>query len=313
MIFAWCVAIRRLAYRFGMIASRRLRAAVIVVGGISVGGTGKTPLVIWLVEALRERGFNPGVVSRGYRGASRGPRAVGAGDSAAEVGDEPLLIARRTGAPLWIGADRVAAGEALLRDAPACDVIVADDGLQHYRLCRDVEIAVIDAPGVGNGWLLPAGPLREPLKRLHAVDAVVAAAGVWPERVDRRSLARLFSMTMSGDRFYRLEDPDSTCGADELRGKRLHAVAGIGNPQRFFAHLARLGLRFERHSFSDHHRFRTGDLDFEDCDVIVMTEKDAVKCAGLARCETWVLPVDADVSPGLADFVVEKICGRQAS
>jgi tetraacyldisaccharide 4'-kinase len=271
---------------------------VVVVGGITVGGAGKTPLAIWLAQQLAARGRRPGVVSRGYGGDYRGVHAVAVGDSAELVGDEPLLIRRRADVPVYVGHRRVEAARALLAECD-CDLILCDDGLQHYALARDVEIVVLDRRGFGNGLPLPAGPLREPPSRLTEVDAVVGNG--WPGPAG-------FRMRLEGDRLYRLDDARETCAADDLRGLRLHAVAGIGEPQRFFDHLAVLGLDGAWHAFADHHVYRAEDLAF-DGDAIVTTEKDAVKLAGLASLPVWVLPVDAVVEPDLAQFVLERIDG----
>jgi len=285
----------------------RLPVPVVVVGNITAGGAGKTPLTIWLVEELRKRGRYPGVISRGYGGKAAGVRKVSGGDTPLEVGDEPLLISRRAACPVFVGRDRAAAGRALLAEHPECDLIICDDGLQHYRLARDVEIAVVDRRGFWNGWLQPAGPLREPVSRLQSVDAVVANGWSGPAG---------FRMTLVGDRFEPLgtaSHVDMKCPAwgmpSDLAGKRLHAVAGIGEPQRFFDHLAALGLRFEAHPFPDHHTYAAGDLAF-DGDAILTTEKDAVKFGALAKLPVWVLPVSATVTPDLAQFILEKIDGR---
>jgi tetraacyldisaccharide 4'-kinase len=231
-------------------------------------------------------------------------REVRADDSADTVGDEPLLLKRRAGCPVFVGRDRVAAAQALLDAYPSCDVVVSDDGLQHYRLARDVEIAVVDRQLIANHWMQPAGPCREPLTRLARVDAVVkngdgeiAVHGV-----------PTFEMRVEGGGFVRL-DSGETRAAVEFSGLRLHAVAGIGVPQRFFAHLAALGLQCETHAFPDHHRYAPADLDFAG-DAILATEKDGVKLHGLSRLPVWVLPVDAQIEPDLAGFVMEKLDGR---
>lgn len=299
ILFFVIAALRRAFYRFGILRTQRLPVPVVVVGNITAGGSGKTPLVIWLVEELGRRGRKPGVISRGYGGSVEGVREVSHGDTPAVVGDEPLLIARRAGGPVFIGRDRAAAGRALLAAHPECDVIVCDDGLQHYRLARDVEIAVVDRRGFGNGWPLPAGPLREPVSRLSGVDAVVANG--WAGDAG-------FRMALAGDRFKAL-DGERACGASELAALRLHAVAGIGEPQRFFDHLAALGLRFEAHAFPDHHAYVAEDLAFAG-DAILTTEKDAVKFGGLTALSVWVLPVTAAVTPDLAQFILERIDGR---
>jgi tetraacyldisaccharide 4'-kinase len=299
-LFFLVVALRRFLYRLGILASQRLSVPVVVVGNITAGGSGKTPLVIWLVDELTRRGRKPGVISRGYGGSAEGVRRVSHGDTPRVVGDEPLLIARRTGCPVFVGRDRVAAGRALLSEHPDCDVIVCDDGLQHYRLARDVEIAVVDRRGVMNGWPLPAGPLREPASRLRSVDAVVANG--W-------SGAAAFRMNLVGDRFHHLGKVSDGATPATLAGQRLHAVAGIGEPRRFFDHLSALGLRFEAQAFPDHHAYTREDLAFGG-DAILTTEKDAVKFDGLATLPVWVLPVTATVTPDLAQFILEKIDGR---
>ena len=281
---------------------------VVVVGNISVGGTGKTPLVIHLALALRALGRHPGIVSRGYGGDVTQITEVMPGSDPGAVGDEPLLLVRRSACPVFVGRDRAAAARALLAGYPECDVIIADDGMQHYRLGRDVEIAMFDERGVMNGWLLPAGPLREPVSRLAEVDAVVlnrSNAAPAPA-IDRP----VFVMRLQGDSFYRLDDPQMQCSAADLAGKKLHAVAGIGAPRRFFERLGELNLTYVGHAFSDHHSYGEQDLAFAG-DAILTTEKDAVKLARLSLpLPVWVLPVTAEVSPDLAAFVLEKLNGR---
>ncbi|MBI2319788.1 MAG: tetraacyldisaccharide 4'-kinase, partial [Betaproteobacteria bacterium] len=269
--------------------------------------TGKTPLVIWLARTLAQAGRRPGVLSRGYGGASTAPRDVRSSDQAALVGDEPLLLAMRCGCPVWTGADRARAGAALLAANPKCDVLICDDGLQHYRLARDIEIAVTDRRGNGNGLMLPAGPLREPAGR--AVDALVLNCELGEARPTRTRAAAEFAMRLEPIGTYFLHDPAKAVGAAELRGRRLHAVAGIGDPQRFFAQLARLGLAPRCHSFPDHHRYAAADLDFPDCDLVLMTEKDAVKCAHLGRTDLAVLRVEARLDPAFGEFILERLRG----
>jgi tetraacyldisaccharide 4'-kinase len=304
-------ALRRLAYRRRWLSVARLPVPVIVVGNITAGGTGKTPLVLWLAQFLREHGFHPGIVSRGYRGTAREPQAVNASSDARICGDEPVLLARRSGCPLWIGRDRAAAARALLAVHPQCDVMLSDDGLQHYRLGRDVEIAVIDgARGFGNGFPLPAGPLREPSARLAAVDAVVVHRSDTSGTANFGDSASSIAMTLAGRTFRNLLNPTCTVDAEHFIGQRLHAVAGIGEPQRFFRHLTRLGLTFAAHAFPDHHAYQPADLRFSDCDAIVMTEKDAVKCAEFCSERCWTLPVDAKVDPRLGDILLHKLRKR---
>ncbi len=290
---------------------KRLPVPVIVVGNITVGGAGKTPLTLWLADRLRAGGWHPGVVSRGYGRSGDETRPVLEDSTPEQVGDEPLLIARHGAVPVWVGRSRAAAGEALLAAHPEVDVMLCDDGLQHYALARDVELAVFDVRGIGNGWRLPVGPLREPLSRLRTVDAVVAN-GVPP--VTLSAPVPVFEMSLRPGCFYRLDDPAQTCTVDALRTRgRLHALAGIGNPQRFFRTLAGLGLACEAHPFPDHHRYTQSDLAFTEGGVLLMTEKDAVKCAHLTVGEAWVLPVEAELSPALIDHIVEKLRGRQVA
>ncbi len=290
--------------------SRRLPVPVVVVGNITVGGAGKTPLTLWLTEKLRENGLHPGIVSRGYGGKVLAPQAVRIDDDPSLVGDEPLLLARRSACPVWVGRDRAAAGAALLAARPDVDVLLCDDGLQHYRLARDVELAVFDGRGAGNGHLLPAGPLREPLGRLATVDAIICNG--LPDHRLSGGVPR-FDMSLQPGRFYALDDPTKTCAAEDLAGRKLYALAGIGDPRRFFRSLEMLGLAAEEHPFPDHHAYVADDLCFAKDGVLLMTEKDAVKCAGLTVGETWVLPVEAELSPALVELVLEKLRGRQVA
>ena len=293
ILFGVVVFARRALYRMRLLQVFRVGAPVIVVGNITAGGSGKTPLVLWIVEHLRSAGWRPGVVSRGYGGsiASRGepPAEVSNGSDPAVVGDEPLLLARRAHCPVWVGADRVAAARALLVQHPECDVLVLDDGLQHYALHRDVEIAVLDVRGFGNGRLFPAGPLREPVSRLGAVDAVVCNG------VSATAMVKGHSMRMEGSECVRLTDRVRASGAAGLGSKRIHAVAGIGDPPRFFRQLEALGFEVLPHAFPDHHAYRASDFAFGDRLPVVMTEKDAVKCTGFAEPRFWMLPVKAEL------------------
>ncbi len=310
-LFAAASAIRRTLYRAHVLASHRLPVPVIVVGNISVGGTGKTPLVMALARALAARGWHPGLVSRGYGAAdTREARVIDASASASSVGDEPLLLAR-AGFPVAVGRDRAAAGRALLVAHPDCDVIIADDGLQHYALERDVEIAVLDAArNLGNGWRLPAGPLREPVRRLDTTDAIVVNGP--RTSVALSTSVPKFGMWLNGDLLHAVNDPQRTLRPKALRGMRVHAVAGIGNPERFFAHLRGLGLAPVVHPFPDHYAFTASDLALPDAQAIVMTEKDAVKCSAIADARCWFLPVRAELDPALVDRVLAKLATRAA-
>lgn len=311
LAFGAGTALRRALYRRGLLRSVRLPVPVVVVGNIAVGGSGKTPLVAALARALLERGFHPGIVSRGYGRAhdDGAPLLVAADDDPGKVGDEPLLLAR-TGVPVVVARDRVAAARELLVQYPACDVIIADDGLQHYRLARSVEIAVIDATrALSNRWLLPAGPLREPVGRLDAVDAVVAL--VEPGEPSSKP-AGAFAMTLVGEVFARVDDPRITAPASAFLGTGVHALAGIGHPDRFFAQLARMGIVARTHPFPDHHRFTPNDLAIADARAILMTEKDAVKCEPFAGERCWYLPVAARVDAALVALIEGKLRGPQA-
>lgn len=289
-LFAAVAGLRRLGYRRGWLRSERLPVPVMVVGNITAGGTGKTPLVIWLVEQLRARGWRPGIVSRGYGGRSKHwPREVGADSNPAEVGDEPVLLARRLGCPVVVGPRRIEAARSLLAHHDV-NVVVADDGLQHYALQRDVEIAVIDgARGLGNGMRLPAGPLREAPSRLNEVDLVVINGA------DGAGLR----MDLLPHALVRLDGSETRPLAD-FAGRTVHAVAGIGNPGRFFAALRAAGLKILPRAFPDHHLYRAEDLIFADNAEVVMTEKDAVKCRGFAGPRHWYLQVRARLEPAVS-------------
>ena len=290
-LFAVVSGLRRLAYRHGWLDSVAVGVPVVVVGNITTGGSGKTPLVIWLVNHLRAQGHRPGVVSRGYGGAARGCVEVRPDSPPAEVGDEPLLIQSKTGVPVVVGRDRVAAARTLLARHPGVDVIVSDDGLQHYRLQRDLELAVIDAAsGLGNGWPLPAGPLREPKSRLASVDAVIQVVrGTAPPQ----AIDRAWRADYTAGRAYRLRVPREKLALSGLPPRDWLAVTGIGRPQGFFDMLQQQGVRFSPRAFADHHAFEKQDLPADG--AVLMTEKDAVKCQGFAGADWWA--VELDVAP----------------
>lgn len=307
--------LRPLSALFGAVAAlrrRRLQHAaiplsvpVIVVGNLSVGGTGKTPFTIWLVQRLREWGFTPGVISRGYGGrAPHYPFAVGPGSRPTESGDEPLLIAQRTGVPVMVDPDRLAAARALI--AQGVDVIVSDDGLQHYRLARDLEICVIDGPrGFGNAALLPAGPLREPVERLAEIPLVVVnGTGLSLLRHAGR-----INMQLRAGLAVPLAGVGDALRLDRLRGQRVHAVAGIGNPQRFFGSLRERGIEVIEHPFPDHHDYTATDLHFDDALPVLMTDKDAIKCRGFALNRHFTVPVEASIDPA-GEALVQQSCAR---
>ncbi len=312
LMFGALAALRRLLYRRGLLPVTHLPVPVIVIGNISIGGTGKTPLVIGLAEWLRERGFKPGIVCRGYGGSTRMTRRAAADGDPRLLGDEAVLLARRGGCPVWVGSRRVVAARALLAAHRECNIIISDDGLQHYALARDVAIAVIDGErGFGNGMLLPAGPLREPLRRLAGVDAlVINGAALFPREIVP-SQVPAFDLNVSGRTFYDLVNPRQQTGPEHFAGQNVHAVAAIGNPQRFFNHLRELGISFVAHPFPDHHPFAAADFAFADSDTVILTEKDAVKCEGYGNENFWVLRVDADIDPELGGLILRKMGNKR--
>jgi tetraacyldisaccharide 4'-kinase len=289
-LFALLTSMRRALYRSGALRSVDVGVPVVVVGNIASGGTGKTPVALWLAACLKDRGFRPGIASRGYGGTvGRAPLQVMDDSDARTVGDEPLLMARRAVCPVVVHPDRVAAASMLIE--MGCDVIVADDGLQHYRLKRRFEIAVVDgARGFGNGRLLPAGPLREPVPRLKSVDRVMLQggdAGVL-ERSFTGSTTR-FELSVSGVHDLQGRTTESL---ETFRGRSVHAVAGIGNPQRFFRLLESNGIDVIPHAFPDHASLSRDALEFGDGLDVLMTEKDAVRLRGPNPSNWWYVAVD---------------------
>jgi tetraacyldisaccharide 4'-kinase len=305
-LFLSLVTFRKFLYRLGWFKSFRLPVPVVVVGNINIGGTGKTPLVIWLVEQLQEAGFKPGVISRGYGGDINTPTLVKAHSEPLQVGDEPVLIAKRCRCPVYVNANRVKAAQALLNTYPECNIIISDDGLQHYRLQRDVEIVVIDGEkGLGNGALLPAGPLREPATRLKKVDAVVVN-GVLNKLFITGNVPNI-NMQLVADTFYNLQNPDETANSQTFSKQRVLAIAGIGNPARFFQQLTQMGIQFKSQAFPDHYAFKESDFNQHPADAILMTEKDAVKCQAFAKSSFWVLPVKAMIKNDLMTIILNKL------
>ncbi|WP_295383883.1 tetraacyldisaccharide 4'-kinase [uncultured Thiodictyon sp.] len=290
--------VRRYGYRHGWFAVRRLPVPVVVVGNLTVGGTGKTPLTLKLAELAIERGWRPAILMRGYGARSPAwPRVVAAGDDPALVGDEPLLIARRGLCPVVVGPDRVADG-ALAIERLGCDLLLCDDGLQHYRLGRDLEIAVVDGErGLGNGRCLPAGPLREPRGRLKSVDLAIRNGG--------DAAGHRFALTPGAA--YRLSDPGAHRPLSTWRGQRVTAVAGIGNPGRFFAMLRGCGILVDERPYPDHHPFAASEAADWPAGPVLMTEKDAVKCAAFAGVDHWVCPVQAHPDPAFVTAVFARL------
>lgn len=297
-LYAGAVRLRRSLYRRGLLARKRLPVPVLVVGNLTVGGTGKTPLVIALVEALRARGYHPGVVSRGYGGSATTPQLLEPGCETQQVGDEPCLIRRHCGVPVAIGRERAVAAQLLVE--AGVDLVIADDGLQHYALARDIEICVIDGTRrFGNGRLLPAGPLREPLLRLASVDYRVCNGGL--ARADE------IPLRLVEDRAYRLRVPSERVALADFGVRNVHAVAGIGDPERFFRSLRAQRFEVIAHAFPDHHPYRPADLDFGDELPLLMTEKDAIKCRAFASPHWWVVPVRALLPEGFLDALAARL------
>lgn len=305
-VFGIITTVRKWLYKNGWLKSVRLSVPVVIIGNINVGGTGKTPLVIWLAEQLQLAGYKPGIISRGYGGNAKQATEVTASSNPFEVGDEPVLIAIRTSCPVFVSANRVEAGLALLATYPACNIIISDDGLQHYRLQRDVEIIVCDSvKGFGNSALLPAGPLRESKNRLKTVDAVVSNGGI----VNNELLLAVnpIEMQLESTAFYNALDNRIKSDVQTFLHQKVLAIAGIGNPSRFFNQLRLLGLDFQSRAYSDHYAFKVEDFEDVEADIVVMTEKDAVKCRSFARANFWVLPVNAVIKNDLLAIVLNKL------
>lgn len=299
-LYRLIILLRRQAYRVGIFKQLSLPVPVIVVGNISVGGSGKTPFVIWLARYLKQQGWRPGIISRGYGGkAEHYPCNVHQHSLASEVGDEPLLIHRRTQCPVVVAADRLAAGKQLLAEND-CNIIITDDGLQHYRLQRDLEIVILDKNrGLGNQACLPAGPLRESTSRLQTVNFIIHHG--------EGSNADL-TMQLQIQQAIQLQKEITQKPLCEFSNTPVHVVAGIGHPQRFFDQLQQqFGLTVIPHAFADHHRYTAADFQFAEPYPILMTEKDAVKCQAFATNNMWYVPAEAQLSPSLGPEIDKKL------
>jgi tetraacyldisaccharide 4'-kinase len=284
-LFHLLITLRRWLYRHGWLRVSHFSAPLIVVGNITVGGTGKTPFVIWLSDFLRNKGYRPGIVSRGYGGsASQWPQPVMPESNPALVGDEAVLLARRCRCPMVVSPNRSDAVKMLLKNFD-CDIVIADDGLQHYAMGRDIEIVIVDGQRrFGNGHMLPAGPLREPVTRLKSVDLCVING--------EPRASNEYRMTLMQSSLYNLQAPEKVDGLSIFKGRRVHAVAGIGNPEKFFDLLRAADIEVVAHSFPDHHAYCADDLNFGDDGPVLMTEKDAVKCVSFATPYFWVVAIE---------------------
>mgnify|MGYP000158441983 CR=1 FL=1 len=303
-LYRFVIALRKQCYRKGIFKQHPVAVPVIIVGNISVGGTGKTPFVVWLAQQLQQQGFKPGIISRGYGGkAEYYPLEVNKDSDPTIVGDEPILIARQTSSPMVVSPIRIEAAEYLLKHHD-CDVIISDDGLQHYALARNIEIVIVDAERqFGNQCCLPAGPLREPLSRLQNVDFIV-----YNGKTTHPSHS--FNMTLSAELAVNLSDTSISKSLNEFNGQEVHAVAGIGNPKRFFNQLNTFNIDVIPHEFNDHHPFQENDIHFDDNKTVLMTEKDAVKCQHLASRNMWYIPIEASVSGNLDQLIIQKLSGN---
>ena len=309
-IYWLLLSLRRSFYRAGLMRSRRVKAPVIVVGNITAGGTGKTPVTVWLAKSLADRGFSPGIVSRGYGGSKSGASMrVDAHSDPAVVGDEPVLVAMRTGHPVVVDADRARGVSMLITDG--ADLVIADDGLQHYALGRDYEICVVDgARGLGNGMLLPAGPLREPADRLETVDQVLVNGRPRDAGVAKSTgLQNAIEFRLVAAEACRLNGSLNR-PIERFAGTTVHAVAAIGNPDRFFDTLRGHGIQVIEHAYPDHAPLRPEQLDFRDNFDILMTEKDAVKFPRQVADRYWYVPVDVEIDPVVAAPWLEQVESR---
>ena len=299
-LYCSIAVLRRAAYRLGLLRSTTLDSKVVIVGNLVTGGSGKTPLTMAVARLLTGAGLRVGILCSGYRGrARRWPQRVTPDSDPREVGDEAVLLAQKTGLPVMAGRDRVTAGRALLNATP-CDLLVCDDGLQHYALHRDLEIAVIDAARPrGNGACLPAGPLREPWRRLRRADAVVALGG--PCETATTVMTYVSTTAVS------LHRPQQQRPLTAFAGLDLCAVAGIAHPERFFAQLRAAGLQVEARAFDDHHAYSAQDFTFTAGRPVLMTGKDAVKCRLLPLPDAWVVPVEVRLDPDFADWLIAAV------
>jgi len=305
-LFGMLLKLRLFFYRRGWIEEQKLSVPVIVVGNIFVGGTGKTPLTIWLLDQLKQQGLKPGVISRGYGSKHQRPCVVTKDSDAREVGDEPVLIAQNGNCPIVVGRNRVEAGRTLLDQFPEIDVIVSDDGLQHYALHRDVEIMLFDSRGTGNGWLFPAGPLREPVSRRRDLTVANLNEG---DKIDPNLPEDTVRMQLAGRTAHQLLDTDQIKELSLLPANlKIVAAAGIGSPERFFTMLRSQGLSITALPLPDHFNYASNPFERLSADIILITEKDAVKCRQIsdiaADSRIWVVPVTAEIDTGVVDTIL---------
>lgn len=306
--FRVLLILRGWLYRRGFLHQTQVSVPVLIVGNITVGGTGKTPLTMALVQALQARGWHPAILSRGYAARGQGIHHVQAQDDPYQWGDEAVLMAQHTQVPVWVGRQRSVVAQSVLRSHPEVDLLICDDGLQHLALARNVELIVLDGARLtGNGALLPAGPLREPVERLQQATAIIVHGGpLERETVIHRFAPRppLFTLQFQALQWVHVFQPQETRALDFFRNTPCHAVAGIGNPDRFFSLLRQYGIPIQTHAFPDHHAFTTADLTFTPQQPLLMTEKDGIKCRHLSGLSNvWMLPIEAILEEGLTQLL----------
>jgi tetraacyldisaccharide 4'-kinase len=310
-LYGLVIALRRRAFTRGLFKNGRVGKPVMVVGNLTVGGTGKTPLVAWLAEQLSATGLKVGIVSRGYGGSNRAPEVVHVDSDWRVVGDEPVLLRQLTGCDTVVSQDRVAGAQKLV--ALGADVVISDDGLQHLRLARDCDIVVVDGTrGFGNGRLLPAGPLREPARHIRNADIVVVNGSPEHRSLQKGPPPGALQMSLFAADAHRVDGLAPPQPLEHLRGKRVHAVAGIGNPQRFFRDLRSRGIDVIEHPFPDHHPYAAADLTFDDDLPVLTTQKDAVRCRSFAHARLWYVPVTARFDEGQARELLQRVVKAMA-
>lgn len=310
LLFSLLMALRRFCYWLDLFPITTLPIPVIVVDSLTVEDSGKTPLIIWLVNFLKSRGLRPGVISQGFTDNPGKPVAATANSDPAIVGGKSLLLAQRCGTdcPVWVGYDRIAVARALLAAHPDCNILISDDSLQYHRLHRDMEIVVMDfsEQNFGNGLMLPAGPLRDSFRRLEKSDAIVMNSAT-KQQLNIKGQGSIYNMRLTKDTFFNLMNPDSRVGPSAFLNKRLHAISDLDHAQWFFDHLNFLRLTAKCHTFKKNHRFLKKDIQIPDAEAILMTEEDAVRCQSFADEVLWALPVDIVVDVRLKEVVLNRI------
>lgn len=310
ILFGLFLNLRKLCYWLELFPTVKLPVPVIVVDSITTDDSGKTPLILWLVEFLQAQGLRPGIITRGYSDNPGAPMAVTDDSNPSVIGGKTMLLAKRSGnhCPVWVGDDRVAVARALLNANPDCNIIICNDGLQYHRLERDMEIAVADfsAHSFGNGFRLPAGPLRISLDQLSNVDAVVIN-GKQPEYLDNADWAPTLHMKLVSETIYNISDTSNCQLASDLKDHCIQAIADLDNCEWFFDYTQQNGLNVALHSFADNHHFVPQDLQFPENETILMPEEIAIQCANFANGRVWALPIDAWVDDRLQSLVLKKL------